>query len=327
MKIIHCPTEIAGQMGTLCNELKKKGYDASGFNWFHSYIKYNYNHVVNTDLFELKNVISTIVPHGDILHFHNGNTFLTGNYDLPLIAETGKKLVMHHWGSDVRTVKNVKELNPYPLPPGYHTDEQIHENLLFSSKYIKSAIVQDAEMANHVKDYYEYVYILPLACSISNFTPDYPGKNEVPVIIHAPTNREFKGSEQIEAAIEKIKDTNSFTYQVVEKKSHKEALAMYISSDIIIDQILCGSYGMLSVEAMAMGKVVVAYIRDDVKKNFPKDLPIVIASPDNLAEVLNDLLKDKKRMSEIGKAGRRYVEKYHASEVVADYLIKIYDKL
>ncbi|MGX1193727.1 hypothetical protein [Metabacillus sp. SLBN-84] len=327
MKIVHCPTEIAGQMGTLCNELRKKGYETAGFNWFHSYINYHHKHVVNTDLFELKNVISDIVATADILHFHNGNTFLTGNYDLPSLAETGKKLIMQHWGSDVRTAGNVKKYNPYPLPAGYYSDEKIHEHLAFNSKYIKTAIVQDGEMVNHVADFYEKVYIMPLACNLDKFSPRYPGENKVPVIIHAPTNKEFKGSEYVEAAIDKMKGKVPFEYQMVEKKSHKEALAMYSQSDIIVDQIMCGSYGMLSVEGMAMGKAVVAFVRDDVKEKFPSDLPIVIANPDNLDQVLTDLLRDRDRLKEIGKASRKYVEKYHASSVVADYLIEIYKSL
>lgn len=34
MKIVHCPTEIAGQMGTLCNELRKKGMMQQGLTGF-----------------------------------------------------------------------------------------------------------------------------------------------------------------------------------------------------------------------------------------------------------------------------------------------------
>lgn len=236
-------------------------------------------------------------------------------------------MIMHHWGNDVRT-KSAASTLKYPIPPSYFTDERIHENLSFTSKYIKHAIVQDYELYPNVVDYYEHVHVLPLACRVQDFPYAYPlVSNRHPVIIHAPTNREFKGSAYIEKAIADLKQTQSFTYHAVEKMSHQQAMQMYLEADIIVDQILCGTYGMLSVEAMAMGKVVVAYVKEDVKAKFPGDLPIVIANPDTIRDVLHDLLNSPWRRNRIGKAGRRYVERYHAVEKVIPKLLDIYSKI
>src|SRR5690606_1229873 len=115
-----------------------------------------------------------------------------------------------------------------------------------------------------------------------------------------------------------------FHYTTVERKGHQEAMQMYAKSDIIVDQILCGTYGMLSVEAMALGKVVVAFVRDDLKAKFPKDLPIVVANPDTIQVVLAQLLQDPHLRHEIGKASRKYVEDYHDIKVVIPKLVDIY---
>lgn len=214
------------------------------------------------------------------------------------------------------------------MPPTYYTDEEIDKRLTFLSQYIDVAIVQDYEVYQYVKDYYKKVFILPLACNVDDIQPAYPlVTNNNPLIIHAPTNREFKGSDYVEATIEKIQGKAPFTYQVLEKVSHETAMQTYMSSDIIIDQLLCGSYGMLSVEAMAMGKPVVAYIRDDIKSHFPADLPIVQATPDNLDEVLLNLIQNPTLRNQIGIASRAYVEKNHSVKNVVDELIKIYEQL
>ncbi|MEW4282280.1 glycosyltransferase family protein [Priestia koreensis] len=327
MKIVHGPTEIAGQMGILCKHLRKKGYDVAGYNWFHSYLNYS-GDIVSTDAYEIARHLPAIISKGDLFHFHNGDTFLLGGGDLPLIKGAGKKMIMHHWGNDVRTTTNVAKLNSYPLPPSYLTDEEIHQRLVQFSSYIDHVIVQDYEMVPHVKDYYKNVHVLPLACNIENFQASYPSTtNAVPKIIHAPTNREFKGSSYVENAIERLKGDHSFLYQTIEKKSHKEATEMYAQSDIVIDQLLCGTHGMLSVEAMAMGKVVIAYIRDDVKAYLPPDLPIVIATPETIYDVFSALIKDPVRRNQIGIASRAYVEKYHAAEKVVDQLVSIYNTI
>nr|WP_275581917.1 glycosyltransferase [Brevibacillus fulvus] len=109
--------------------------------------------------------------------------------------------------------------------------------------------------------------------------------------------------------------------------SNEEALRLYAQADIIIDQIRCGSHGLLSVEAMALGKPVVAYIRDDLAAKFPPDLPIVNANPDTLYEQLKKLLEQPELRQQLGIQGRQYVEKYHASDVVVEQLLAIYENL
>lgn len=327
MNIVHAPTEIAGQMGSICKELRKKGHQAIGYNCFHTYLNYK-GDIINTDVFEIMKELDYLVKNTDIFHFHNANTIFQDFADIPLLKEMGKKMVMHHWGSDVRTVELVNKLNPYPLPPTYFTDEEIHEQLTFLSKYIDTAIVQDYEAYQYVKDYYRNVFVLPLACNIEDFQVSYPSvENNNPLIIHAPTNRAFKGSDFVEEAVNKIQGKGEFTYQILEKMSHEKALELYSNADIIIDQLLCGTYGMLSVEAMAMGKPVIAFIRDDVREKFPDDLPIVQATPENLADVLLELIQDPERRYNIGKAGREYVENYHSADRVTTKLLEIYEQL
>lgn len=327
MHIIHGPTEIAGQMGIICQGLRKKGLKVSGYNWFNSYLKYQ-NNIINTDAYELHKIIGVIAESGDVIHFHNGNSFLTNFSDIPIYHAKGKKMVMHHWGNDVRTVAAVSKLNPYPLPPSYLDDVEIHRRLSFISKYIKTAIVQDFEVYNYVKNYYDNVHIVPLSCNVGNIKPLYPSVDEtVPKIVHAPTNRDFKGSFHVEKAINQIKATCMFKYQVVEKQNHKKALSTYMNADIIIDQLMCGSYGMLSVEAMAMGKVVVAFIRDDVKEHIPLKLPIVNATPDTLSEVLISLVGDPQKRHAIGKKSRDFAMGFHHTDLITDKLLKIYRQL
>ena len=327
MKIVHAPTEIGGQMGILCKELRKKGYLAAGYNHFHTYLNYK-GEIINSDAFEILKDLEFIVQNSDIIHFHNANTFFHDFSDLTLLKKLGKKMVMQHWGSDVRTEKMVRSLNPYPLPPTYYSDEEIDRQLKILSAHIDTAIVQDYEAYPYVKDYYKKVYVLPLACNVEDFEVAYPSvDNDNPLIIHAPTNRAFKGSDYIEEAMKKLEGKGKFTYQLLEKLSHEQAIAKYREADIIIDQLLCGTYGMFSVEAMAMGKPVVAFIRDDVRSKFPEDLPIVQATPETLADVLEDLINNPKKRHDIGVAGRKYVENYHAGERITDKLIEIYQQL
>lgn len=327
MQIVHAPTEIAGQMGILCEGLREKGHIVSGFNWFHSFLQYS-GRIINTDAYELYKLVNFIDKFSDVIHFYNGNTFFPENRDLLYFSQKGKKMVMHHWGNDVRSQEKVNKLNPYGLPKSYMTDEQIHKSLIFLSKYIDTAIVQDYEVYPHVKDYYKNVYVLPLACRVKDMPVSYPDINKETIkVIHAPTNRSFKGSVYVEAAIKELQRNKNVVYQAIEKMSHKEAMKAYMEADIVIDQLLCGTYGMLSVEAMAMGKVVIAFIREDVKQHFPQELPIVNARPETLYDVLLQLSKNPSSLAQIGRNSREYVMRYHEIGVVTEKLCSIYQKL
>ncbi|WP_372814303.1 hypothetical protein [Paenibacillus sp.] len=82
MIIVHAPTEIAGQMRALVSGLRQAGYKANGYNWFQSYLNY-IGSVINTDAYELIKLIDPLVNYVDLFHFHNGNTFVVNNYDVP----------------------------------------------------------------------------------------------------------------------------------------------------------------------------------------------------------------------------------------------------
>ncbi|MCM3761872.1 glycosyltransferase [Alkalihalobacillus oceani] len=327
MRIVHAPTEIAGQMGVLCDELKRRGHEVNGYNWFHTYINYK-NSVVHTDAYELARHLVPLAKNSDVFHFHNGNTFSVEGLELPALKLQNKKMVMHHWGNDVRTDQAVKRLNPYALPKSYYSDEEIDHRLKRLSTYIDTAIVQDYEMVPYVKDYYKSVHVVPLACKVDSFVPRYPRVDQSnPLIVHAPTSREFKGTVYVQAGIEQLKGRQlPFRYQPVENMSHEQALATYGEADIIIDQVLCGTYGMLSVEAMALGKVVVAYIRDDVRAQLPSNFPIVSTAPEKVADTLEELLRNPQLRNEIGQKSRRFVEEFHDVRLIAEILEKIYLK-
>ncbi|MGN7310111.1 glycosyltransferase family protein [Alkalicoccobacillus gibsonii] len=328
MKIIHVPTEISGQMGMMCDALKKRGHQVNGLNWFHTYLNYQ-DHIVPTDAYELYKYLLPLSHFAEVCHFHNGNSFTVKGEELPYLKEQGKKLVMHHWGNDVRTAKKVKELNPYPLPPSYNTDEYIHERLLYLTQYIDTAIVQDYEMVPYVQEYYKNVHVVPLICQTEKFVPHFPLPTVTkPLIVHAPTNQAFKGTQYVHEALNQLEaEGYDFEYRKVEQLSHDKALELYKEADIIIDQLLCGTYGVLSVEAMALGKVVMANIREDVRSHLPDDFPIVTAKPDTLIGVLKTYVQDPVLRHETGKRSRAFVETFHHADHIAESLELIYQKL
>jgi hypothetical protein len=325
MRILQCPIEIAAQMGTLSKCLQKAGHFATSFNTFHTYLGYR-DYIHNVDAYEVEVVSRDAIEYFDLFHYHYGQTMLPKYADLPLIAEKRKPMVMHHWGNDVRTHDVASKNNKYVYTEDSPPAEMVHESLQQISKYIDHAIVQDYEVYPYVSSYYKYVHVLPIAFDVKSVKPVYPSEDALnPLIIHAPTNPLFKGTAFIEQAIERLRsEGHLFRYIRIEHMSNAEALDLYQQADIVVDQILCGSYGMFAVEAMSLGKPVVGYIREDLIPTYLEEPPIVPGNPDEVYDSLKQLLLQPELRSKIGRNSRRYVEKYHALDAVTKRLMDIY---
>lgn len=314
-------------MGLLCGGLKRKNHIAVGYNTFHSYLGY-LDHLISTDAIQLQKMIKQIIEFFDLFHYHYGVSIWPDFRDLEMILNKQKKIVMHHWGNDVRFHNLARINNSYVYTGDSPPNDIIHEKLSLITKYITTAIVQDYEVLPYVSNYYQSVHVLPLAIDLRKFQPNYPSNTETnPLILHAPTNPDFKGTIHIEAALEKLKKKHCFTYKRIEKMNHSEVVNYYKKADLIIDQILCGSHGLLSVEAMALGKPVIAYIRPDLVSKFPSELPIINANPSTIELAIEEFLENTTSRTDIGQLGRRYVEKYHSRDHVIDSLLAIYNTL
>lgn len=334
LSVVHAPMEIAGQVGTICRFLRKAGIQAVGYNYFPSYL--NYEGTIVTDSYELIKLAQNMIEHFDLFHFHNGYTLFDDFRDIEMIREAGKRIIMHHRGNDVRFRSRARKMphyeNPYVYAENSLPDEKIDRNLRYFAEHVSAAIVQDHELLPYVEDYYaakgKKVYVLPRLFDIGRCSPKYPARgNREVLIVHAPTDRDFKGTEYVNRTIERLKEELPVRYRLIEKMSHQEAWKILEQADIVIDQILCGAYGNLSVEGMALGKPVVCYIRPDLVDKYPPGLPIQSANPDTLYDVLKELVRQPELRVELGRRGRRYVENHHHAEKVVRSLIAIYQEV
>lgn len=145
-------------------------------------------------------------------------------------------------------------------------------------------------------------------------------------ILHAPSNPVYKGTGYILAAIERLKSDHDFEFKVVNNVKADELYKEIASSDLVIDQMLVGFYGLLSIESMAMGKPVVCYIRDDIAGHSPAEMPVINANPDNLYDVLKGILSNPSVLIQTGIRSREYAEKYHNAKIIAKQYYELLER-
>ncbi len=148
-------------------------------------------------------------------------------------------------------------------------------------------------------------------------------------VVHAPNHREFKGTRYLEAAVAELQAEGvPIELVMVEKLPNHEALAVYRTADVIFDQCLIGFHGYFALEAMALGKPVMCYIRKPEQYLLePQECPIINTHVDTLRDDLRRLVLTRDQLADIGQRGRAYVERHYSRAAFAGRLQRAYQDL
>ncbi|WP_132287966.1 glycosyltransferase [Kribbella sp. VKM Ac-2568] len=134
---------------------------------------------------------------------------------------------------------------------------------------------------------------------------------EVPVVLHAPSASALKGSAFVDPVLTALDAKGVIRYERVQGVPHSELVELIKNVDIVVDQLLLGSYGVFACESMAAGRVTVGHVADHVRDLLPTELPIVESNPDDLAEVIERLIDEREEARKLADAGPRYIREVH----------------
>jgi glycosyltransferase involved in cell wall biosynthesis len=335
MKVLHAPENLAGQASMIARAQRELGIESDVLVFDQNYL--NYECDINLSLSEKPKVIANILQlinfvrclfKYDVYHFHFARSLLPRNLDLPILKLFRKKIIMHYWGSDIRQLDIAKK-HKYHYAREMEIDpkkeERKRKKIKWINKFADITIVEDCELL----EFSPNSVIVERAFDLSkiNFKKNNFNKNKKLKIVHSPTNRLIKGTKYIIKAVERLKKEGyDFEFVSVENKTHDEALKVYEDADIVIDQLLIGSYGVFAIECMAIGKPVLCYIREDIEK-YHSNLPILNTNPDNIYDNLKLLIEKPELRKELGEKGKKYAEEVLDSRKIAKQMIELYKSI
>lgn len=268
-------------------------------------------------------------------HFYYGTTLFPHQLDLPFYRLFGKKVIMEYLGTDCQlysySIEKYKWTNSSGRFPkkedGDYNDLIIKKRLRSESPYIDRKFVCAPLYSEFVKN----STVLPLGVDLSDFNYYPMSKKDKIRIMHAPTHRGFKGSEYILKALDRLIDEGyQIEVDLVEGVTHAELKDRYRQCDIFIDQILAGWYGTASIEAMAIGRPVICFMRDSYFEHidFGIDIPVISANPDIIYDVLKHTITlSFEQLQNKGASSRLFVEHVHDVRKLTKQLIADYDIL
>jgi len=254
----------------------------------------------------------------------------------------GIKLFVWTYGADVRTRQSTRLLGE----PNCCSDcTQVGEACICDDaagvenysrvRTVATAIFSMGDMTEYTPGSVNNLFFWPLDFNADDgkrYRAVYPhAVSSVPLrVVHAPNHRQFKGTKYLEAAVKELQEEGvPIDLVMVEGMPNDQALELFRTADVIFDQCLIGFHGYFAIEAMALGKPVMCYIRDPERYLLDyQNCPIINIHRDHLKDALRRFAtKDRGLLPDIGYSSRAYAERNFSLEAFACRLGECYEKL
>lgn len=150
-------------------------------------------------------------------------------------------------------------------------------------------------------------------------------------ILHAPNHRHIKGTDYFIDAVNSLKEEGyPVELLILERLSNEKIKEAMASADVVADQLIIGWYAMFAIEAMALGKPVICYLRDDLIRLYENaqlidegEIPIINCTVENVKDKIKDLIQNRESLKNIGELSQKYVRKHHSTNAIG----KVFDSI
>ena len=248
--------------------------------------------------------------------------------DLKRLKSLGKTVICVFHGSDVRPVwlngsfhaKEPAEL----LKLGTKKLDWLHEIEEYAD-----VIVSHPTMATlQNRPYAQYLSVgIPMPHIKAEQSNEMERKSDAFQIVHAPSNPEAKGTDEIKAAIAKLRSEGyKIDLSLLINVPNSKVLEALRNADLLIDQVFSDTpMAHLATEAATQGcpTVVCGYDLKALQRIVPaKDWPpTIIGEPDELYDCIKWALDHSAERLEIGRAAHAFVsERWRPEQVAKNFL-------
>lgn len=234
--------------------------------------------------------------------------------------------VLFH-GSDVRDPDLSMELSEHSF---FHDAPPDWVDTLRQRSALNRRSVEGASMPLYVTtpDLLAHVpgaTLLPLTVDVDRWRTDVEVfERRVPRVLHRPSghNSPTKGTSYISPVLDALERSGRITVIRSGVVPRHQMARMIADTDIVVDQLQTGAYGLTAIEGMAAGRLVIADVSTQARELLG-DLPIVNANPATFAQVMDGVLCSLDESRKTAAAGPEFVRRWHngrkASEVLTAF--------
>ena len=368
LRVLHCPHQIGGQAANVALHERVLGLESKAIAFFETTFGYPVDEVLwsasSNRLTQERarwSLYARAMRDFDVVHYNFGCPILNwgaldGRHrrilgglgsayaslnsitELPLLKLAGKVIAVTYQGDDARqgdySRKHYGVSMAQEVSEDYYSlasDEGKRQRIARFAQYADLIYAANPDLLNVLPP--QAVFLPYAHIDLKSWMPVDSGNTlDVTHVVHAPSHAKTKGTKHVLAAVDRLKAEGvSFRFTLVEGLSIDEAKQVYETADLLVDQLLAGFYGGVSVELMALGTPVICYLRQSDMHYLPtemvQELPIIQADPQSIYDVLRQWLTIRKgELRDRGLAGRRFVERWHDPLKIAGKLKTDYER-
>lgn len=247
-----------------------------------------------------------------------------------LLQERGMRVGIVGHGNEVRLPSTHLESTPWS--PFTDSDEWIPVDLAEKAVAANLAAIRDLDLPTFVSTA-GLLVDLPQAQFLGVVIDQQQWINDEPLlerdrirVIHGPTNPHVKGTPLIVPIAQRLHDEGLIEFIQLDRVPNHEMPAVMASADVVLDQFRIGDYGVAACESMTSGRVVLAHITEQVRREVETHagmaLPIPDTTPDTLEHMLRDIAARRDEYRAIARTGKDFVARLHNGDFSRDQLMK-----
>lgn len=250
------------------------------------------------------------------------------------------KVVVTAYGADVQ------EMSRSPNLLFKHVNGRDYPGHRLRRASIAADIDRWTKHANHIIggcEWVDYMYhwdtlmLAHFSIDVDLWKPVEPGQARLATsdtklrILHAPNHRAIKGTKYfVEAIDDLVRDGLPVELVILEGVPNDQVRSVMASVDVVADQLVIGWYAMFAMEAMALEKPVLCYLREDLERLYiaaglikPGEIPIINCTPMTVKETIRELISHREQLSDLGKRSREFLVKHHSLQAIG----KVFDDI
>jgi glycosyltransferase involved in cell wall biosynthesis len=350
MRVLHCPTETGGHAWGLSRAERALGVQSDVMVRRSSWLQFPCDidlrmgdGVFPVRVWRLGRFLLHALRAYDVFHFNWGMSILDHRawnlhyWDLPLLKHLGKRIVVTFQGCDARM--KMESRRRFPISAcaecdvawcTERTDEVRRLRIGKVMQYADKVFALNPDLLHFLPgaEFLPYASVNPDEWAPAGYEAGQVAPARPFRVLHMPTNRSIKGTRYVEQACARLREEGlSVELVLAEQVPHAQVQALIAQCDVVVDQLLVGWYGAFAVEAMALGKPVLCYLREDDLKRFvpfQDRIPIIRTTAATLTNDLRALLSASSDRAAIGAAGLRFVSECHHPIGIARQTIAAY---
>jgi len=262
-----------------------------------------------------------LISQADILHFYHwfpfGSVANPFRFDFLSHLKTGAKYVMQ-WQTNPMTVA---------------------KNARLSVQDIVEAPVPQLVSAQFHESYYPHARPIPLIVDVEDNLPTYQ-QREKPVFFFSPSNPnatygerwETKGRSDVLQLLDELKEKDILDYHLVERMPFDTCASLRSQADVVIDDLITGSFHLSSLEALALGKPTLSYLDSRTQMVLAEitgctDLPIINIRLEDAKSLITELSQNRELREQIGQFSRAWMMKNYTPQKMIRHYVSAYETL